>query len=241
VLKISKNVGLFLVMIYGVSVFASDSEQFDYPELSVVPRASMRLETEARGESERQWTTFLPVQVSALSTLVAGFVSFDSSNSSPSYVGIGTGASVLAISTILSMTYHPYTSAMSTEGKSTLKGTVRDQLTRERTAEEEIKRIASLGEKIRWISFASNLGASVYMLAKNGDNGTQKNYTAQGFAIGSAIASLAPVIFRFYWSEVRDSQEEYKKRIFAPVANATFFTDPVTQKAVPGMSLSVNF
>lgn len=248
-LQVFKRVIVFSILVSATSDLAGlrlataapSGEQYDYPELTVVPRASDRIHLEAQKEEDRQWLNFIPIQISAVTTLAAGIVSHDSNSPGASYVGMGVGGAWLAASVILSSTYHPYATAHR-EISVLPKGTVREQLTRERLAEEEIQKISAAGERLRWLSFFSNLGASIYLLAqKNNGIGDDKKNVMTGFQVAAAVASLTPLIFGFHWHDVAMEQKEYKKKIYAPVANATVFVDPVTQKTIPGLVLSVGF
>jgi hypothetical protein len=238
--------GLFGFLLVGLvmgqsSAWAAQEEHFDYPELSVVPRASDRIQMEADKEDESRWTTFLPLQVSALATLGSGIASLQARDRSYGLSGVGVGAGWLAITTILSLSYRPYTSALNE--LPTKKGTVREQLTRERAAEEEIQRIASLGEKLKWISVLTELGASFYMLSSDDPSLTSSNsmISPKTIAAASAVLALTPLFFRFHWSEVRSQQAEYKKKIYGPVAGATLLQDPSTKQLTPGFSVSFRF
>jgi hypothetical protein len=220
---------------------AAGAEQYDYPELSVVPRASDRIHLEAEKEGSRQWVDFIPIQLSAVATLAAGVVSNNSNSPGASYVGIGVGGAWLLTSVVLAASYHPYTSA--DQAVSVLpKGSIREQLTRERISEEEIQSISAAGERLKWLSVVSNLGTSIYLLSRS-DSGIDqsKKNLMKGFQIAAAVASLTPLVFGFHWHDVYVEQKEYKKRIYAPVANATVFVDPSTQKMIPGLVLSMGF
>jgi hypothetical protein len=182
------------------------------------------------------------MQVSAVTTLAAGLMSSDSNSPGPSYAGIGVGAGWLVVSTLMAAFYHPYASA-DRDISPMPKGSMREQLTRERAAEEEIKRIAATGQRLKWMSVLTNLGAGVYLIAKgkNKDALGETNYVTQGFQVASAVFSLAPLFFGFHWESVYEEQKDYKKRIYAPVATPTIFVDPVTQKYTPGFALSMQF
>lgn len=221
-------------------------DQYDYPELSVAPRASERLQIEAEKESSRRLTTFLPMQLSGLATLVAGISSYDSNSPTPAYAGMFVGGGWFVISTVLAFTYQPYNSGWK-DVSPLPKGSTREQLTRERAAEEEIKSIASVGEKLKWISMITELGAVAYMFARSTTSGSPPQGTAvvgpiaPVLQIAAGVVALSPLLFRFHWAEVADEQAEYKKRIYAPVAHATFFYDQVTRTAVPGVGVSLAF
>lgn len=221
--------------------------EYDYPELSVVPRASDRLRLEAEKEPERKFTTFIPLQVSALATTVAGLSATGAYNSVPGSIATGVGLTWLAATTILAVSYDPYTSAYTRIG-SMPKNTVREQLARERAAEEEIKAAATLGNKIRWLSWLSNLGASIYILAQSNNptnnippGGMGESDFTRGLAIASTALSFVPYIFKFHWNEVQESQTDYKKRIYAPVVMSTLIQDPATHSYVPGLLYQVSF
>jgi hypothetical protein len=211
-------------------------DTYDYPELSVVPRASARIESEAQSESGRSWNTYLPIQLSAAVTLAAGCMSMDPASNYPGIVGIIAGGSWLATTTILALAYRPYESGWN-EISALPKGTTREQLTRERAAEASIRSAASLGTKLRWISFATNLVSSAYMLAAT----KSASGPVIGVQLAAAAFSLTPILFRFHWHDVADDQQDYKKRVYAPVASPTFFVDPVTHDLTPGVALSWAF
>jgi hypothetical protein len=245
--------GIIFLMTFGLSrtpliasASAATPEQFDYPELTVTPRASDRLQMEAQKEPDHKWTTFLPIQTSAAATLVAGVLANDPNNFTGFITGVSVGGAWLVTSTLLALTYTPYSSAYS-EVSPLPKGTVREQLTRERMAEESINRIARVGERIKWISFSTNLAASVFMLLQGKNNlaNATPTYSPAGLMTGSEVVSavfaFAPLFMRFYWSDVRDQQENYKKRIYGPVATSTVFYDSGTRTYVPGFSLSLRF
>jgi len=224
-------------------VHATGIEQFEYPELSVAPRASERIAMEAQKELSHRWTTYIPIQLSGLMTMSAGIFNNDPNISTGEYAGIGVGLGWLALTTVLAMTYEPYHSA-NLEISALPKGTIREQLTRERMAEESINKIAAAGERMRWLSIASNFFTSVFILTQNKSYllPANNNPTTRGLMDGSAFfalgAAFTPWLFRFYWSDVRDQQADFKKRIYGPVANTTLFYDAGTRSYVPGVALS---
>ncbi|MEO7165299.1 MAG: hypothetical protein ABI041_20435 [Bdellovibrionia bacterium] len=225
--------------------------EYDYPELSVVPRASERLKLESEKEQIRKFTNFLPVQISALSTLISGVASRDSSNSAASSVAMGVGIGWLVYTATLSLTYEPYLSGHRRVGPMA-KNSLREQLTRERFAEEEIRSAAEMGNRIKWLSFVSNLGASIFMLSEfketgsfnssgNLLTGSARSEFTHGLELASLVLAFAPIIFKFHWSEVFDTQTEYKKRIYAPVALTTFFENSVTHRLMTGLMVKFSF
>src|SRR5690606_35897468 len=68
----SAPVAFSLLLQAGVCFGAENA--FDYPELSVVPRASERLESEAAWNKANGWKAHLPLLVPATMTAVAGLV-----------------------------------------------------------------------------------------------------------------------------------------------------------------------
>jgi len=244
--RYSRTVGIGILILSIPSVgYSANPDHFDYPELSVVPRASDRLQTESAKESGSKMTAFLPVQVSALATLTAGIASYNSQAPVSSYVGLGVGGAWLLASTIMMLSYHPYSSSID-EITAMPKGSPREQLARERAAEEVIKSAAKFGERIKWLSVITNFGASLAMFALEGKTLTgssvgDKNMTAEIFMGASAVLALTPLLFKFHWTEVADEQADYKKRIYGPVAQPTILADVNTRALVPGVMFSLRF
>ena len=223
------------------SVRAADPGQYDYPELSIVPRATDRLKFEASREPQRKWNPYFPMQVAGLSTILSGIASYDAKNSGIYIGGIGIGGAWLLLTTLMAVNYTPYLSAHNDIARLP-KGTIREQLTRERAADEQIRSIASLGEKLRWLSVASNLGMSVAMAAQSYNEPlTGIATTRRGFQAASIVLAFAPLLFRPYWKDVAEEQGEYKKRIYAPVANLDLLFDSGTRTYVPGLHLALSF
>ncbi len=231
----------FSVILNSGNSFAGSGDQFDYPELSVVPRASERLATEAQKEPDRKMTTFLPVQGASLVTLVAGFMSFDPQAPGPGLAGIGVGGGWLLLSTYLAMTYRPYTSGLATVSAMP-KGTTREQLTRERAAEEVIKGAGHAGRRLNWLFLLSNFGAAGYMVAMSGKSpAAPVSQFGTVLQMASILTSFLPVVFSYHWGDVEDEQAEYKKRIYGPIAQPTLLFDRGTQSYTPGMAVSLRF
>ena len=214
------------------------TERFDYPELTVVPRASERLRTEAESEDSEKWTQYLPIQISAISTLAAGIATYDSASPGQSILGMGVGAGWLILTSVLTQTYHPYSSGWA-RVKGLPKSSLREELAFERRAEEELRATYAAGERMRWLSITTQLGASVVMLAKgNGGGGIN---LSQGFQIGSALLALAPLIFPFHSRTIYTEQMEYKKKIYGPIARPTLLFDKIARSFVPGVAVSFRF
>lgn len=220
---------------------AAPSSEFDYPELLVTPRASDRLASEAAKESSTRWTTLLPIQISGLTTLTAGIIQVASPSASKDpdgligMSGVAVGGAWVVTTLAMQLMYQPYTSAH--QEVSAMQGkTPRDQLTRERAAEEAIRKQARLVSRLKWLSFLSNLGAAGYMAAKS-DMGSVSQIT-DGVA---AAFAFAPLVFRSRWQDVHEEQQEYKKRIYAPIASTGLMSEPGTGRVAPGVFLTMAF
>lgn len=210
---------------------------FDYPELMMTPRSSDRVISEAENERSRSWGIHWPLQVSAASTLAAGLIQSGNNKgeSTANTAGILVGSGWLITTFALSRFYHPYESA-ARELKNLPSQTKRQQLTRERMAEEAIESASRLGKRLTFLSFATNLGTSIYMLTKAKDGST-----AEAADIIAAAASTLPFIFQYRWRSVAHSQQLYKKRIYAPVASGGFAPEPRTGSLSPMLTLSLLF
>jgi hypothetical protein len=115
----------------------------------------------------------------------------------------------------------------------------REQLTRERFAEEAIRSQARLAMRLKWLSVTTNLFANIYM-ATQVKSGTY----SQVFDFVGVGMALAPMVFRTHYQNVSDEQDDYKKRIYGPVSGL-IDTSPalwtVGGEAALGWSLSYRF
>ncbi len=237
------------------------TEKFDYPELSVTPRASDRIEMEAAKEDGRRWTSQLPVMIPAAGVFAAGVLqagksipndpSKDSSRSGSATIGMAVGGGWLAYSVYAALTESAYANAVQ-ELKAMPKGSTREQLTRERVAEEILHRRARQARALRIAESLTLLGASTYMLVNAVDDvpGTTNaaTNTVTGGSVGTkatdiaaAALSLVPLFFPTHYEEIARSQEDYKKRIYAPVASSALLPVPSTGGFAPGMLLTWKF
>jgi hypothetical protein len=214
------------------------AEEFDYPELLVTPRASSRLESEAKREASDRRTRYLAIQASALTTLAAGAALQRNpgvTGGQARLVGIGVGAGWLALTTALAMKHAPYASA-SAEISAMPAKTRREQLARERAAESAIEATASLARRLQWLSVATNAAAGAYLLGESRDGSFSKSLN-----IGVIAMALAPVVFPQRAIRVACEQRDYKKRIYGPIAGATLLPGGPNGGLVPGMALSMSF
>ena len=213
-----------------------------YPELNVSPKASERILMEAKQENADKWKTHLPIQTSALFTLFAGLNSSqdekdyensvqekEAQNSQMTAMLVGGGW--LVATYFLSENYRPYQKGAN-EIKSLPNGSVSEQLVRERLAEETIDSASDLGDRLMWFSVASQLLAAGYV-------GNHASKDAQVYAGIAAVAAFSPIIFKYNWQKVHRYHQDYKKRIYAPIASLGAMS--LDQKIVPSMNLSWTF
>lgn len=216
----------------------------EYPELSVVPRASERIASEAKAESGRTWQNHIPLLVPATMNFAAGAVlqfsgtddEIDPSNSGAKYapwVGMGVGALWWGVTLGLLDRAQPYATA-SREVSAMPAKTQREQLLRERRAEEEIRAAGRLARRLKYISALSNFATGIY-LAGSAQNGE----FSKSLAVAATLSSITPFLFTHRWETIDETQRDYKKRIYGPVVGATFF--PVASGLVPGMIASLRF
>jgi hypothetical protein len=241
---------LILILLQSGFSHAATDTAFDYPELSVVPRASEQVLAESVRNRDSALKKHLPLLVPASATFLAGAMELAggtkadentnlNSNSADKvfpWVAMGVGAAWWAavLGLVDPIDYH---SEAAEELKSLPSKTTREQLFRERRAEEAIAKAGSLVRKLKWISFGSNLitGALVAASSKSETAGIY-------FGAGAALMSITPILFPHRWESLDCMQKDYKKRIYAPVAGITFLKSPVASAALsPGLSLSLEF
>lgn len=217
-------------------------KSLDYPELQVTPRASERLKMEATSEYEKRWQTHWPIQISALSTFIAGIVAQgqipnnsnpekESENAKASQLAGIVGGTWLIASGLLMSNYTPYKQGWD-KIKNSPTSSKREDLTRERLAEEYIRIPSSLASKLEWMSLISNLAISAYLGGRSSGKGSDA-------AAIAACMSFTPILFSYYWHDVYENQEIYKKKIFAPISLQPFASS--SQGLVVGLSGSWSF
>jgi hypothetical protein len=145
----------------------------------------------------------------------------DSSNSTnkeamrwASYSGIAVGGGWLGASFIMAKTYRPYRDGYKEIGKSS--GNRRDQLTRERLAEEKLIAPAALQRRLKWISAVTNLGAAAYIGSTSGNDLTKLSAAFAG------VMAFTPILFPSHWETVANYHEQYKKRVYGPLTEVQF-------------------
>lgn len=217
--------------------------EVDYPELSIVPRYSDRLAMEAKTEPLKKWGVVATLSVPFAASVGVGCALFNPDIALAHWVPFSVGTVGLVSMGIFGALFHPYAQA-SAEVSELKNGTLRERLYHERIAQERIESLARMGNRLRFFIAGTNLIANIYTLASYASLDSafyttiQKNTGVVVAGLGAVLA-LTPVFFAPYWSDVADEQEDYRKRIFSPVASATVFS--VGGQAVPGILLSARF
>jgi hypothetical protein len=228
-------------------VLASASEAgFEYPELSVVPRATDRIILEAQKDREQRWRTHLPTLIPALGNILAGtallvngtrsdLTPSDTSSKAAPWVGIGVGIAWTGIILGVVDKQDFYQEGIQEAARIQVKSQ-RDQLLRERLAEESIQRAGTLARKIKWMSAVTNLGAAAFMAGA----AKEKSFSRY-VAFGAAATALVPFLFPTRWEKTDSIHKDYKRRIYAPMAGVTLLPDPIGNSWAPGLSLALRF
>lgn len=194
---------------------------FYYPELEVVPRASQRVQDEAKHEARATWAEQLPIAMPALANVIAGVSALGEKADEPNEdvsqakdagaVALSIGAAWLGASAYLAVAHKPYAeSALELKKLPSAKGQ-REELTRERLAEEKIVTAARLGRWVKYMSFLSNLAAGALVAGASDTKGAK---IAGSIA---AVSATLPLFFPTRWELVEDWHQDYKKKIYAPV------------------------
>ena len=224
---------------------------FEYPELSVVPKASERVAMEANRERDQRWRVHAPILFPATMTILSGAsllvngTKTDSNGDSSSfkaapYAAIGVGLAWWAITLGVVQRLEFYQDAANDVAKVQPK-TQKDQLLRERLSEEAIHRASTLASELRWLSVFSNLGVNAYVLASS-----QPKAASNFFAAGAILSSLTPLIFTHRWNRTESIHEDYKKRIYGPLTGSlrlspTVLSDSNGLQHSPGFALQLPF
>ncbi len=237
IFKTKKVFALFLGCSLMPAISSASEPGFEYPELSVVPRATDRILLEAQKDREQRWRTHLPTLAPALGNILAGtalIVNGTSSKVEP-WVGIGVGIAWTGI--ILGVVDKQDFYQEGIQETARIQGkTQRDQLLRERLAEESIQRAGTLSRKLKWMSAVTNLGAAAFMAGA----AKEKSFSSY-VAFGAAATSLVPFLFPTRWERNDSIHKEYKRRIYAPMAGVTLLPDPNGNSWAPGLSLALRF
>lgn len=236
-------------IIISLNVFSQ--ENYTYPELEVVPRASERVKGEYKNDGDNffkyQWQYVLPSSI----TLVGGIMLMnnpsltgnesadqlaDKEDTAKQYgtLAAAIGAGWIGFSYFLNKYYQPYRGAM-VKMKSIKGNSKKDELARERIAEEHMLNANELTRKLRWFNFGTNLTMSIAIAAKGDDE------KVLPFGVLGIITSITPLIFPHYWEATYDSHMYYKKRIYGPVVRADFLHNTIDDTYFPGFTYSMRF
>lgn len=217
------------------------SKGLAYPELEVTPRASDRLFLEAKDERSNRFNNYGAMMISSMATLVTAFTAQDSpdnkndkdivdNNKWSTQVGYAVGGGWLLTNILMMTSYEPYRNGYK-DIKNMPSSNKREELTKERLAEENLYAPARLGTRLLWLSAITNFTASVYMMDNGDDN-------VKVYGAVSAIASLAPIFFPYRWIDVANQHRLYKKKIYGPIASLTFLSAGNQKPPQPGVGLT---
>jgi hypothetical protein len=232
--------------VWAQSTPADKQNAFLYPELQVSPRASERISMESKTEARTRRTQLLPIQISALSTLLAAAGAPNPTDEHKKdrddvkysrQVAMGVSVSWLVFSYFFNEDYIPYTRA-AVMLKTLPDKSPQEELVRERIAEEQIEAASSLGKKMMWASVVTNLAAAAYL-------GSNTEKEGEVYAAAAAILAFTPVVFKDRWQTVNRYHQEYKKRIYGPITLPTLMS-PLSLQAsnsgpVPGVFWHLSF
>lgn len=230
------------------SLPARADSTYEYPELQVTPLASERLAQEAKQEGGL--FQHAPLQISAIATLASGIFHTPRTNTLPDGLtekrssgapAFIVGGAWLALSFALPSLYSPYESELARVRAMPSK-TKREQLARERAAEEAIQGAARTAKRLAWLSALSNFGINALLVAQT----DKSDGMSVGVSAAAAAAAFAPLVFRSRWIQVARDQESYKRRIYGPVtslAPGAIVTASSSRGAafLPGVTLQIGF
>lgn len=248
-----KQMKRVLFFIFLATSFFS-SAQSTYPELMTLPRASERIKMESKNESNDNYKNFMPIATASFITLMSGvYAEVHKSDGFPPSPGsnqsvttpddISRNAQLLDIwglawigaSYWMIKSYTPYTSAVKEIGAMPA-GTPGEQVIRERLSEERIAAAKRTGQYMNWSFAIGNFALCNNLISKSGSN---NNGVSQASSLCS-LGSVLPLVFNTTWALVHDSQMDYKKRIYGPIASAVF-TPNEKGSLDPGVAVSWRF
>lgn len=232
-------IGIPLVLCSNPLLAGEPELAIEYPELSVTPLASKRLLIEANKEPKTRWTTHLPIQSSALMTFFSGFFLLQVEKRTDNIIAVGSssmglGVGWLGLTLGLSVVYKPYKHGYSTIKKLGDKSR-REQLEKERQAEELLKTPASLGSKLTYLALVSNLIMNVTVATQAKDD------FVKIWGVLAAITSFSPLLFSYHWGQTYDYHMNYKKRIYGPISRVRFDLRSHENDVIPTLAVSTSF
>lgn len=215
------------------------AQNYQYPELMVVPKATATLQREAKKEKTTTFTRYLPIQVAAAGALLVGLRARNrtenGASSATSVYGntaIGAGVAFLSVTTILGVMTSPYRDGLSEVSRMRGKGRA-GILDRERRAEEVLDDAGDLAWNLSLWSAISTTALSG-AIASSADDDSVKAAAAMGVLVG-----LVPLFWQARATTVMERHHDYKKRIYGPVASLGLFRSPHSKSTGPMVSLTL--
>jgi hypothetical protein len=258
-MKNSKAGIFFLVLLLspaGYSVQAqplSPKEGYQYPELLVVPKASQRLTTLAQQENKGAYRTHVVLQAPAFFTLLAGASAMtmkEAKSKDAAAIASGIGLGWLLGTFGMSAMYTPYRTGQQ-EIASLGDKTQEQSLAKERRAEEALYFPAYLMRRVQYVSAFTNFAGAIAITSL-----PEENEKVKALAGVAAVMAFLPLVFDHPWINNYDQQQEYKKKIYGPLAQLTLLPEESREKITagpwalasnpklswtPGVSLSLRF
>ena len=141
----------------------------------------------------------------------------------------------LATATVgVSLFYKPYRSAYYQTKKMKVVSK-RDQLIKERLAEQALQNAYSTARKIEHLSVWTNFAASAGILSQAEKNSTKI------IAVMAGISSFFLTYFLTDGKQLTSRHEKYKKKIYGPIARGDIIFNKQTNSLAPALKLSYNF
>lgn len=227
---------------------AAPREGYHYPELLVVPKASQRLSTLAIQENKARYRTHFILQAPAFLTLAAGLSAMQMEEAQSREAGAiasGIGLGWLLGTVAMSAMYTPYRSGL--QEIAPLGDKSQEQmLAKERRAEEALYYPAYLMRRVQYISAFTNFAGAIAVTSL-----PEENEKVKALAGVAALTALLPLVFDHPWIRNYNQQQEYKKKIYGPVAQLTLVPQTShrsgdlalapTQRWAPGVEWSLRF
>lgn len=214
-------------------------DSMGYPELQVVPRASERLNLEAKAEESSFLMTHWPIELSGLSTLVVGFTSKGAQQTDLTSKEKRDANTIASATTAVGAAWlvggmvlgaqKPYRRGQQSISKYNGKDE-RSILLRERLAEEALERPAKTMRLLQNVAVITNVGVNVL-------SGIYVNDSGRITAGLSAVLAFLPLMFEDHNISVYDKHIEYKKKIYTPLKSASFQYDARSKTLTPMTNL----
>ncbi len=208
-----------LIAAFLISTVSMAEIKYEYPELLVSPQASASLKRFAKEEKEEAWTIHIWSQFPAVINLWSGFRAFSEKHADPDKeqqihnAGLASASlsgGWLALTVGLSQAYSPYKKDYLKIRKLPDK-TKRQQLVKERLAEEALYSAYSFGLKLKYAGAIINFAAAMAVAGNSEDDIT-------GVQAGvAALSSFLPILFPYTWIGNYKQHQTYKKRIYGPI------------------------